>query len=303
MFGPLVIAIATLVAAVAGVITIVPTTLGWLETRRQRQLTEQVKIHPGVPATGKPVTGENRQWRCGIYDYPPLSTWPNPSAVGPSGPLVVLAKRLAETLDKSLLFETFAYDDFYRDAVHIPDLIMGMFETKRRAANVVFSRPLYEIGLQGICRKDQEGDILLGLREGNLRVAVYSGEVGWEFVVAELPDAINEHRVATLVGGHQMHTMALLTEGRYDVVMMDQLSCQNFLNEGDHRLQFRLAFREAPRKFQACVALKREHEGLLDAVNNAIVDIRNSKDFLALEEQSITGFDQIIERRALRSRK
>lgn len=50
--------------------------------------------------------------------------------------------------------------------------------------------------------------------------------MGHNFVNDELPDAVEHHRVATLVGGRQMHTMALLAEGNYDFVIVDHVSCQ-----------------------------------------------------------------------------
>jgi hypothetical protein len=240
-------------------------------------------------------------WRCGIYDYPPLSSWPEHSETEPSGPLVWLARHIAEEVGKVVAFELFAYDDFYKVNKRTPDMIAGMFETKRRSAHVVFSRSIYEIGLQGICRRKQKGDVLQGLRNGDLRVAVYSGEVGWEFVEDELPDAGEEHRVVTLAGGHQMHTIVMLTKGDYDVVIMDYLSCFNFLREKGHRRRFRLAFDEPPTKYRACIALKNEHASYLPAIDEAITKVRNAASFVQIEQTALLGFERVIERRALRS--
>lgn len=288
----------TLIFAILGLLV---ATLGWIEARKQRRIAEQA-LPPPIKDVEPPNTEtQELNWRCGIYDYPPLSSWPDQSEIDPSGPLVWLARHIAEAIGKAITFHRFAYDDFYKETNSIPDMIVGMFETKRRSSRVVFSRSLYEIGLQGICRNEQEGDVLQELREGNLRVAVYSGEVGWEFVEDELPDAVAEHRVATVSGGHQMHTMVLLTQGVYDVVIMDSLSCFNFLNEQDHRQQFRLAFNEPPQKYRACMALKKEHAHCLDAINDAIINYRNSNEFLSIERHALAGFERIIERRALRS--
>jgi ABC-type amino acid transport substrate-binding protein len=230
-----------------------------------------------------------------------LSHWPAKRGLEPTGPLVVLAHEVARSLGKSAACELFSYEDFYKGSDRIPDMIVGMFKTARRAEHVAFSRPIYKIGLQGICRRTQQGDILKGLRGGDLRVAVYYGEVGWEFVEDELKDACEQNRVAKLVGGHQLDTMNHLTQGTYDVVIMDHLACANFLSEKDHNKKFKLAFDEPLDKFDACVGVKPENRNLLPTINSAIEQIRNSKDFLDMENASLVGFDKVIERRALRA--
>lgn len=291
----------TIVGVLVGVVALVPATLGWLEARRQRRLTERALPLPNEQRESSIPDTQSTHWRCGIYDYPPLSSWPAQPGIDPSGPFVLLGKSIAEAVGRTVTFEQFTYDDFYTDTNAIPDMIVGMFETRRRAARVVFSRSFYEIGLQGICRIEQQGDVLHGLREGRLKVAVYSSEVGWEFVQDEFPDAIEQHRVATLVGGHHMHTMALLNERVYDVVIMDHLSCVTFMNEPDHRQQFRLAFEEPPQKYRACIALKKEHSALLPTIDAAIVAFRNTSDFLRVEHEALAGLERVVERRGLRA--
>ena len=163
-----------------------------------------------------------------------------------------------------------------------------------------FTRSIYEIGLQGICRADQPEDVLKGLREGRLKVAVYSSEVGWEFVQDELPDAVREHRVATLVGGHQLHTMALLVDGVCDVVIMDHLSCWMFLNDPANAARFKLAFDEPPQKYRACLAVRKQHASLVRMMDSALVAVRNSEEFLRSEEEALRGIERVVGRRGLR---
>lgn len=278
-------------------IALVPATFSWWETRRQRLLLEGAAQQKSAPPQPAPSTGS---WRAGFYDYPPLSSISDTDDSAASGLLVTLANGVLDRLGKSADFCLFTYDDFYQDGAKIPDMVVGMFETKRRAKRMVFSIPLYEIALQGICRIDQQGDVLEALHDGKLRVAVYSAEVGWEFVNDELADAVEQHRVATLNGGHQMHTMGLLTQGTYDVVIMDQLSCHNFLSEGDHRSKFKLAFDASPKTYSVCISLRPDHAAMLDDVNAAILSVRNSPEFLEAEHQALAGFDHIINRRALR---
>src|SRR2546423_1452529 len=160
---PTIIALVTFVVAV---ITFFPTLLSWREARLQRRIAERALPPPDAEAESASTTTPELGWRCGIYDYPPLSSWPALSEAKPSGPLVWLAQHIAESVGKSARFQRFAYDDFYSSDKNIPDMVVGMFETKRRSSRVVFSRSIYEIGLQGICRREQKGDVLRDLREG-----------------------------------------------------------------------------------------------------------------------------------------
>jgi hypothetical protein len=297
----------TIVGLVIAVVTFVPTTLAYIETRRQRMLAERTAVLPRSDTKPDELESSPAIWRCGIYDYPPLSSWPNnerPSVRKgrdtPTGPLVWLGQQVAEAIGKRVVFEYFNYDDFYQNADAIPDMIVGMFQTDRRSERVVFSRSVYEIGLQGLCRVNQKGDVLEGLRNGRLKAVVYSSEVGWEFVQDELTDAVKEHRVATLVGGQQMHTMALLREGVYDVVLMDQVSCVSFLADPGNRQRFKLAFREPPQKYRACIALRKEHRPLLTKINESLLRVRNTPEFLNLEQQALAGYERVIDRRGLR---
>lgn len=291
----------TLVGLALAVLALVPSTLSWLEARKQRRLTERALIVPNGAATPSPAPETRATLRCGIYDYAPLSSWPSQLDSEPSGLLVLLAKEVARDLGLSITFEYFDYQNFYTDVNAIPDIIMGMFETKRRATRVCFTRSIYEIGLQGICRAEQQGNILVGLREGKLKVAVYSGEVGWEFVQDELPDAVSEHRVATLVGGHQLHTMALLNDHAYDVVLMDHLACRNFLNDSENAKRFKLAFDEVPQKYHVCVAVKKEQASILQTIDHTLVRVRNSPEFLQAEQEALKGLEKVVEPRGRRS--
>ena len=110
-------------------------------------------------------------------------------------------------LDVEPCFVRFDYKGFYGSDDVIPDLIIGMFDTKRRRQRMNFSRAFYEIGLQGVCRKEQGSDILCDLRDGDLRVAVYDGEIGWEFLNDEIPDAEEQRRAVVVAGGRQRDTI------------------------------------------------------------------------------------------------
>ena len=294
---PNIVTAVAIISGIVGTATFVPTTLAWLEARRQRQLTEKV-----APAgAGARTAVRDSVWRCGIYDYPPLGQWSAGLGADPTGPLPELGRQIGFELGKAIKFEFFSYDGFYAEDDALPDMVVGMFETKKRSERMVFSRPVYEIGLQGICRTDQKGDVLAGLREGQLKAAVYKGEVGWEFLRDELPDAVATHRFVEVAGGHQMDTMIYLSEGRYDVVLMDSLSCFNFLRQKSNENRFRLAFEEPLKKYPTCLALNKRHGALLGSLNEAILKIRNSKEYLRSESAALQGYEKVIERRGLRA--
>lgn len=286
------------VGVVVALIALVPTTLAWWEARRHR-----LQSAPAAPARGATVTMDSPHWRCGIYDYNPLSNISADNPTEANGPLVELAQCLSAKIGKTIEFVPFSYRDFFRGETGLPDMVMGMFETRRRADHMAFSRPIYEIGLQGICRIDQSGDLLEGIREGPLKVAVYLGEVGWEFVHDELPDAVEQHRVAELGGGRQLDTMGLLTQGSYDAVIMDELACCNFLRQGENATRFKLAFSTPPKTFEACVAVRRRHQAVLPELNAVLEAVRNEADFLERERGALTGFETVIARRMLRAKR
>ena len=271
---------------------------GWqaYETRRQRILSEAT-LSKGTAAIAQAPSVSN--WTVGIYDYGPLSAFPPGPNAAPSGILVDLATEIMSKLGIKCQFVYFNYGGFYESEDRIPDLVVGMFETRRRAAKVRFSRPIYAIGLQGICRIAEQGDILESMRDGDLRIVVYAGEVGWEFAEDELADAM-EQRVAILGRGRPRDTMSLLAQGDYDVILMDELSCTNLLNEGTNREKFKLAFEHPPQTFDSCVAVKPCHADYLARIDAEIIRIRNAPWFLARELEALKGFERVVHRRGLR---
>jgi ABC-type amino acid transport substrate-binding protein len=290
----------TFVGGVVGIVAFVPTTLGYFEARKQRLLAERSLSLSGSASVAKGGQS-NRVWRCGIYDYPPLSSWHGGPRAEPTGPLVRLGREIGDALGKPVKFEHFSYDRFYMGDERLPDFVVGMFETRKRSERMLFSRSIYEVGLQGICRKNQGGDLLKELREGHLKVAVYKGEVGWEFLHDELPDAVMTQRYVEVAGGTQMDAMIYLKEGAYDVVLMDSLSCFKFLSQEDNKHRFRLAFAEPLQKYRTCVALNKTHAEMLGELNEALVQIRNSKPYLEAEGIALEGYENIVERRGLRT--
>jgi hypothetical protein len=292
--------------AIAAVVALLPNTLSWIEARRQRLLTERSQIEgTSTKAIDRLDTQTPNQsiWDCGIYDYPPLSRIDGGIDAEPTGLLFELAQLVLLEIGRSATYSEVFYTNFYSSEGIPQDMAVGMFETKRRSEKMIFSRPIYEIGLQGICRIDQEGDVIKGLRDGPLRAAVYFGEVGWEFVLDELPDAFKENRVLVLQGGHQMDTMLHLRDRRYDVVIMDNVACSNFIRKQGNRKRFKFALEEPLKKYPVCIGLKPQHRLELERINASVVRIRNTAKFLALEDTALSGYERIIAKRGLRARR
>jgi hypothetical protein len=217
----------------------------------------------------------------------------------PKGILVDLASEMLDRMKRPYRFVHFNYDAFHGGAATLPDMIIGMFNTSRRREKMAFSRPLYEIDLQGICRADQSGDVLAQLRDGRLRVAVYFGEVGWEFLLDELPGVVADKRAVVVQGGRQRDTMAHLMRKHYDVVLMDAVSCTSYLREGANGRRFKLAFGHPPKTYECCIAVQPQFGDHLGAINEEIEHIRNTSWFLDREELALRGFTDCIAPRAL----
>jgi hypothetical protein len=130
--------------------------------------------------------------------------------------------------------------------------------------------------LQGICHQSETGDLLSRIRGGSLKVALYKGEVGWEYAERELRG--RNRKIVVLEYGHRMETMAMLITGVYNIVLMDSLSCAHFIKTSRTR-RFKLAFNEPLEKYHACIALKKEYEYLLSFVDAALDKERNSPHF------------------------
>lgn len=247
-----------LVTGGVGLAGAIPATLNWLEARRLSRL---------MSSGGTEVERESSyRWNCGIYDYPPLSVFPSGEGAQPSGPLVYLAREVLNAIGRSPIYCRFSYTDFYESEHVLPDVVVGMFETTPRSKKMIFSAPLYKIGLQGLCRIDDESKILEGSRAGTKTAAVYDGEVGWEYAVRHLPEAIREGRIVKVSWGRQTDTLAHLVNGECDVVIMDELSCANFLKKRSNARRFKFAFKSNPAIYEACIAVR---AGPLQALGGA----------------------------------
>jgi hypothetical protein len=145
--------------------------------------------------------------------------------------------------------------------------------------------------LQGICHQSETGDLLSRIRGGSLKVALYKGEVGWEYAERELRG--RNRKIVVLEYGHRMETMAMLITGVYNIVLMDSLSCAHFIKTSRTR-RFKLAFNEPLEKYHACIALKKEYEYLLSFVDAALDKERNSPHFLRTETNSLIGYEDTV---------
>jgi hypothetical protein len=104
-----------IVSAAIAVVALVPATLGWLETRRQR-----LANAPVVSETSELETlEEGREWIIGIYDYTPLSKIDILRPWAAVGPFVTMAKYIGAQMGIPYRLIEFTYTDFYdKDKKH-----------------------------------------------------------------------------------------------------------------------------------------------------------------------------------------
>jgi ABC-type amino acid transport substrate-binding protein len=281
------------VAIFISTVAIIPAVISAIEGKRQRRIAE-LALKPDGSATATPVvvpTPSTGTLSCGIYDYPPLSTIMEDDT-NPAGLWHDLAQMIALKIGRKFSYSTMYYTNFYSEDGITQDLVVGMFDTRKRREKMVFSIPFHKIGLQGICRIEQQGNVLRLFREGRLKAAVYYGEVGWEFALEE--SKVNKIKYITVDGGNQLDTMAQLRAKNYDIVIMDHVACERFLRVGTNRRRYKLAFDGPLIEYLACIALKRKYESELPQINAAILAVRNTAVFMAGEDAIIRGYKGIV---------
>lgn len=287
----------TAISVVIAAATAIPTFDSWIQARRQRRVTKTPAEDLPTPASIDPAAAS---WRCGIHECLPFGHIEMTGETLVSGPLVDLTRQAMNAIGKNIEFARFTFEELY-DGSPVPDVVLGMFDTPRRQKALRFCRPLYEIGLQGLCRSSQQGDMLDQMLEGRLKVAVYRGEIGWEYALDELHHARMAHNVIFVGGGDQMDTMTHLESGKYDVVIMDEVTCINFLREGNRATAFKMAFDQPLSTYKLSIAVRSDHADLIQSLDGLIEQIRNTPEFLDIEAAAINSFGTAIRRRGLRA--
>jgi ABC-type amino acid transport substrate-binding protein len=234
----------------------------------------------------------------GIFPYPPLSVGAEPDAM--SGPWPMLANALAAELGLQAEYRFTSYADLLENAYASVDVVVSVFETPRRRRYFDFTRPINRVGLLGLCR-DAVGSVAEdGLRSGQYRTLVQEGEVGWEFMVDEAPRAIANKRVVSVDAVDGVEVLTMLKAGRYDVALIDALSCMNFLADPELSNGLRLAFDAPLNMFDSSVAIRKTSGLDLSQVDKIVGDLRNRPEYLEAEQEALRGVERIVRRVGLR---
>lgn len=235
----------------------------------------------------------------GVFPYPPLTCGDDPHAM--SGPWPMMAQAVAEHLGLEPEYRLTSFADLLENAYSSVDVVMSVFDTPRRRAYFDFSRPINRVALMGICREDLTDVSEDGLRAGNYRVLVQKGEVGWEFMSDEAPQAVAKKRMTSVDSIDGAEVLSLLRTGRYDLALMDGVSCLNFLSDPAHSGGLRLAFEMPLNMFESGIAVRKTSGLDLSQMNPVIHEIRNRPAYLEVESMALRGFERVLKRTGLRS--
>lgn len=259
----------------------------------------RVPIHSAAhPSTATHSLIKPGHLTIGLFPYPPLNCGDDPGNM--TGPWADMARALASELGLEPRYRFTSFSDLLENAYSTVDAVVSVFDTERRRQYFDFSRPINRVGLLGICRSDFEVINEDDIREGRYRILVQEAEVGWEFVHDEAPRAIEMKKVVSVDAIDGAEVLQMLKTGRYDLALIDAVSCINFLKEPTLSEGLRLAFEVPLNMFDSGIAIRRTSGLNLDLINEVVIDVRNRPDYRANEVRALQGFERTVKRVALR---
>lgn len=238
----------------------------------------------------------------GCFPYPPLINWHRGQLDQDSefdGPWINLAKELARRMNLTLDLRVISASDFADTSQIETDVVLGLFRTDHREKFFDFSVPIHRIGLQGVCRAAAPQITKEAMVQGDLKIVVQEGEVGWEYVGSELKRALSKRNVYKVNSVATSEALDMLLSGCYDLAISDEVSCMHFLRGVGADHPFRLAFARPLQIFDGCLAVKRKCNWDMENVNRHLVEARNAESFLEYEVRCLRNFEKIIERCSL----
>lgn len=245
-----------------------------------------------------PALARRETFTVGCFHYPPLSNRSSNASGEPmfDGPWPRLMHAVAAILDIDIRLEPISASDLEHVRTTKADFVIGMFLTPARREAFEFSAPFHRIRLQGICRRDRPKITKEELSSGSLRIAVQSGEVGWEYVqdqLAHLPPG----RVKPFPTLATFEVIDLVLGSNYDVAICDEVSCLTFLQDPRNNRKYRLAFEWPTMVYSSCIAVRKNLYWPLAQLTAAMKQARNDPDFLRYEEEQLSGvYARAVER-------
>jgi ABC-type amino acid transport substrate-binding protein len=247
-------------------------------------------------------SGRRRRLVVGCFDYPPF-IYAKPGVTvrngmdcrdvfaGPWHYLTLqLAKELKLKIDMTNIHAATLLEDLAKPTY---DLIPCLFRTRRREKYFDFSIPLYQIGLQVVCKSDMPAISKEDMVKGRYRIVVQPGEVGWEYATDELRRAM-KRGIVSLVGTQSTHeALDMLKGGHYDLAIADEGSCQIFMRADGNSASYRFALGRPLRMYDACLAVRKELNWNIDDLNLRLTRLRNAKTFRMLEKRAMKNTPDI----------
>ena len=234
----------------------------------------------------------------GVFPYPPLSVGDDPEAM--SGPWIMLAKEVARGLGLAPRFRLTSFADLLENAYSTVDVVISVFDTPRRRKWYEFSKPVNRIGLLGLCKEEHQQILEDDILAGRYKVLVQEGEAGWEYMHDEAPRAVELKRVTSVDALEGTEVLSLLRTGRYDVALMDGLTCLHFMSDPATSVGLRLAMETPLNMFDCGVAIRRTSGLKVTEVDRLVSEIRNEPAYRELEQASLKGFERIVKRVGLK---
>lgn len=256
---------------------------------------------PTAPLSRSPPTHSlinPGQLTIGVFPYPPLHCGTEASAL--DGPWALLARGIARELSLEPNFRFTRLADLLENADLSIDLVVSVFETHRRRQYFDFTRPINRVGLLGLCRNELANVSDDGLRNGQYRVLVQEGEVGWEYIQDEAPRALELKRVVSIDTIDGLEVLDLLRSGRYDLALIDALTCSNFLNDASMSRDIRKAFDTPLHMFDSGVAIRKTSGLDVLRIDRIVSEIRNRPEYLEQEREGLSGFGSVVKRLGIR---
>lgn len=198
-----------------------------------------------------------------------------------TGPLVDLASAVLEKVEASGSFKNMTQAQLNTFDEQGFDLALGVFVTRRRGRQMLFTNPLLAFHLQGLSTQDYA---LTGIEQAkvlNLRFAVIEGSIGHDFLLAEYSEDDLRRCCVVFKEASPEELWSELSNARVDVLLGDSLTLAFWMDKGS--VPFYWSFRSPIDEVPMALAFHPRNATLLDALRNYIgheASIRLSRDCL-----------------------
>jgi ABC-type amino acid transport substrate-binding protein len=233
---------AGIAGAVAAAIAVIPVIRSEHDRRRGQELSSTDTTQTAPPTEATPAVYSRRDrvlservLRCGCVKHPPLADYTRDGGDWVfSGLFVDLARKVESDNLIRVQLTPIDWTDLERAFEDFElDVVLSVFETKKRHEIGDFVCPFYKIGLSGVARAGARKVINpLDLQRDDVKIVVTKGEAGWECATVDL--GIPRHRLIVIEAADLATMMDCVASGRADVGICDDVSCMYFIASNPH---------------------------------------------------------------------